>query len=247
MVRKLKAKYGAIEYLTLSVFVVLTLVGQARATACHAGWPDLTVLAFGQAADPAAAKLSPAILSRVKPTVLELEVDNSHGATPPPQLSLYTLPCRRVASLTAGPRPKGSSTVVGLYRKIGPLVQAMAPGVPAKAPEGLAARMRTFDLIVLSNAKAGRDAEFNRWYDTEHLPDVLKIPGFETGQRFELVSNLTPSVFQLPRYAVRFILRSVDLQATITEVRRRLATGVTRPGPDFDMATSISRYYRLKK
>lgn len=31
--------------------------------------------------------------------------------------------------------------------------------------------------------------EFNDWYDTEHIPERVKIPGFESGQRFVCVSG----------------------------------------------------------
>ncbi|MGD9792485.1 MAG: hypothetical protein AB7V43_03290 [Acidimicrobiia bacterium] len=39
-------------------------------------------------------------------------------------------------------------------------------------------------LVVLSNAVDGRDEEFNTWYDKQHLPDVLSVPGFVAAQRY---------------------------------------------------------------
>jgi hypothetical protein len=39
-------------------------------------------------------------------------------------------------------------------------------------------------LIVHSNARDGRDDEFNAWYDRQHLPDVLAVPGFVRATRF---------------------------------------------------------------
>jgi hypothetical protein len=41
-------------------------------------------------------------------------------------------------------------------------------------------------MIVFTNAAEGRDAEFNRWYDEVHLPDVLGVPGIVSAQRFAL-------------------------------------------------------------
>jgi hypothetical protein len=38
-------------------------------------------------------------------------------------------------------------------------------------------------MIVLTNAVAGRDEEFNRWYDERHLADVLNGP-FTAVERF---------------------------------------------------------------
>jgi hypothetical protein len=41
-------------------------------------------------------------------------------------------------------------------------------------------------MVVLSNAQPGRDDEFNKWYDEQHLPDLLAIPGVASGTRFTL-------------------------------------------------------------
>jgi hypothetical protein len=37
------------------------------------------------------------------------------------------------------------------------------------------------------------------------------------------------------------------VSATIAEVRRRLAAGITRPSADFDSKTSVTRYYAPEK
>jgi hypothetical protein len=41
-------------------------------------------------------------------------------------------------------------------------------------------------LVVYTNAVAGREAEFNDWYDNEHLADVLRIPCFVGARRYTL-------------------------------------------------------------
>ena len=40
--------------------------------------------------------------------------------------------------------------------------------------------------FVLTNPTAGMEAEYNRWYDDQHIPDVLAVPGFVGVQRFKL-------------------------------------------------------------
>lgn len=37
--------------------------------------------------------------------------------------------------------------------------------------------MARYKLVAFSNAAGGQDAEFNAWYDGQHMPDVLAIPG----------------------------------------------------------------------
>lgn len=39
-------------------------------------------------------------------------------------------------------------------------------------------------LLVTMEPPAGLEEEFNDWYDHEHLPQRMRMPGFETGARF---------------------------------------------------------------
>ena len=45
--------------------------------------------------------------------------------------------------------------------------------------------MRTL-FMVKSNAADDREDEYNTWYNEIHLPEVLKIGGFQVAQRFAL-------------------------------------------------------------
>ena len=39
-------------------------------------------------------------------------------------------------------------------------------------------------LVVTAEVDAAVEAEWNRWYDTVHLPDALKCPGVRRGRRY---------------------------------------------------------------
>ena len=41
-------------------------------------------------------------------------------------------------------------------------------------------------MVVMTNPVEGREAEYNDWYESRHLPDVLQIPGIVSAERFEL-------------------------------------------------------------
>ncbi|MBA6413776.1 EthD domain-containing protein [Parahaliea sp. F7430] len=41
-------------------------------------------------------------------------------------------------------------------------------------------------LVVQTNALAGRDEEFNRWYNEVHIPEVLALHGFTACRRYTL-------------------------------------------------------------
>jgi hypothetical protein len=43
-------------------------------------------------------------------------------------------------------------------------------------------------IIVFSDATSGRDDDYNEWYDSTHINDVLAIPGVTGAQRFRLGS-----------------------------------------------------------
>ena len=46
--------------------------------------------------------------------------------------------------------------------------------------------MAAYTLVVMTNPAPGREDEFNTWYDTQHLADVLRLDGFTSAQRFKL-------------------------------------------------------------
>lgn len=41
-------------------------------------------------------------------------------------------------------------------------------------------------LVVMMEVDPAHEAEFNRWYDDEHLPERLEIPGYISARRFKL-------------------------------------------------------------
>jgi hypothetical protein len=47
--------------------------------------------------------------------------------------------------------------------------------------------------FALSNPTPGKDAEFNRWYGTDHLQHGVQTPGISAGQRFRRIEGPWPS------------------------------------------------------
>ncbi len=41
-------------------------------------------------------------------------------------------------------------------------------------------------LVVMMDVDPEHEEEFNRWYDEEHLPERLEIPGYVSARRFKL-------------------------------------------------------------
>ena len=80
--------------------------------------------------------------------------------------------------------------------------------------------MPRYRFIVLGNAVAGREDEFNEWYDKQHLPDILAIPGFAQAQRFRLAE---PSAQVGPagpyRYLAIYEIETDDVGAVIAGLK----------------------------
>ena len=53
----------------------------------------------------------------------------------------------------------------------------------------MAAKKGTGLLMVWADVPADKEAEFNRWYNEEHLAERLAIPGFLDGARYEAVQG----------------------------------------------------------
>ena len=67
--------------------------------------------------------------------------------------------------------------------------------------------MSRYVFVVLTNASGGRDDEFNEWYNNQHIPDVLKIPGFVAAQRFNIAGAQMDGATSPWRYLALYELR----------------------------------------
>lgn len=113
--------------------------------------------------------------------------------------------------------------------------------VPAGAVE---AKPQTYTTLVFNAAKPGQDAEFNRWYDEEHLPDVVAVPGFVSGQRFRRSAiQLRKEVPPSPQYLVVFTIVTDDLAAVFAELQRRGRSRQTPISPAVDRTGGMNLTY----
>ena len=59
-------------------------------------------------------------------------------------------------------------------------------------------------LAIFNNVAAGREAEFEEWFQHEHLAERIAVPGFLIGRRHEAISGL-------PRYFNVYVTQSVEV------------------------------------
>ena len=85
--------------------------------------------------------------------------------------------------------------------------------------------MTKYTFVVMTNSTAGKEEEFNQWYDSHHIPDVLNVPGFVSGQRFRLAdAQMGGQGSRAYKYLALYEIETDDLAGTLKELRARGGT-----------------------
>lgn len=84
--------------------------------------------------------------------------------------------------------------------------------------------MPKYTYIVLTNAKDGREAEYNDWYDNQHLADVLAIPGMVGAKRFYAAPEMVASGLAKWNFLAIYDIDTDDLDVTMAELVKRAGT-----------------------
>jgi hypothetical protein len=98
--------------------------------------------------------------------------------------------------------------------------------------------------VVLTNPIGGEDDAFNTWYDTQHVPEVLDVPGVVAAQRYDVAELKVPDDEDLPaqlpppthRYMVIYEL-SDDPDVVMGEFLKRVMAGTLSLGEYLDLNT----------
>jgi hypothetical protein len=98
--------------------------------------------------------------------------------------------------------------------------------------------------IVLTNPIEGEDDAFNKWYDAQHVPEVLDVPGVVAAQRYDIAEVNVPDDEELPaqlpppthRYLVIYELDN-DPDVVMAEFLKRVMAGTLSLGEWLDLST----------
>jgi hypothetical protein len=99
--------------------------------------------------------------------------------------------------------------------------------------------MDKYHFLISSRPVQGQEAEYNRWYDEEHIADVLAIPGF-TGAR-RLVTEKADG----REYLTIWEIESDDPKSVIAQIGVRAKSGEMRMSPAIDMKSAQSTLYKV--
>jgi hypothetical protein len=108
-------------------------------------------------------------------------------------------------------------------------------GAPGKreAPAG----KHRYAFLVFANPIPGREAEFNDWYTTTHMGDLLQLAGWVGGQRFRIVTSVQPrpSVAGYGHgYLMIWDLEETEANAALSRMTAAIAGGKSRRGAAFN-------------
>jgi len=127
------------------------------------------------------------------------------------------------------------------YRALGARVLAKDQENANPQPLGQG-KVRFYQMMAFTNPRPQQDVAFNEWYDRQHVPDVLRVPGFISAQRFILIDAKQGERMKLPPYLVLFALKSGDLKVTSDDISTRIRDGRTRMSPAFDSENGVGLF-----
>jgi hypothetical protein len=99
--------------------------------------------------------------------------------------------------------------------------------------------MARYQLVVLSNPVDGQEDEYNRWYDEQHLKDILAVDGVVSAQRFK-ASELIPTTHG---YMAVYSLETDDVARVMGELGAKTGTDAIPMSEAFDQANSKATLY----
>jgi hypothetical protein len=139
-----------------------------------------------------------------------------------------------------------SAVAAGLFAAGLALVLLFAATSSAQNALSKKADLQTYYLCIFSNPIAGKEDEYNKWYNEEHAPDVVSVPGFVSAQRL-VFSDVQFSKTATPpkgvKYLVMYKIVTSDLASVYAEVRRRAMNGMTRMSTTLDSSTIFGYTY----
>ena len=95
--------------------------------------------------------------------------------------------------------------------------------------------MAKYVFIVMTNPNEGKEEEYNEWYNQQHIPDVLNVPGFVSAQRFRLAEpQLGGENSKAFKYLAIYDVETDDLAGTLKELRARGGTPAMVPSDALD-------------
>lgn len=102
--------------------------------------------------------------------------------------------------------------------------------------------MAKYVMVVQSQAQEGRDDDYNEWYDTVHLADILALPGVKSGRRFDFAAGMVGEPGR--PYLAIYEVETDDVSAVMAEMGKRSMDGTMRQSDSLDAPASVLWFYK---
>jgi hypothetical protein len=95
--------------------------------------------------------------------------------------------------------------------------------------------MAKYTFVVMTNPTEGKEGEFNEWYNGQHIPDVLNVPGFVCAQRFKIAdAQMGGEASKAYKYLALYEIETEDIAGVLKELRARGGTSEIVPSDAID-------------
>jgi hypothetical protein len=115
------------------------------------------------------------------------------------------------------------------------VLMPVKPAMKEKRP------MADYRLIMLSNAKTGRDEEFKKWYE-RHLDDMLRIPGVTAAQTYDYDMELSERPEAKFKYMALYEIATDDLSQSLMALQKAAGTDAMPMSDAMDPKSSAIVY-----
>ena len=125
-------------------------------------------------------------------------------------------------------------------------IGAAGAGLMLSARPAFAEDVVDYRQIVFADPKSPEmEAEFDRWYDTQHIPDMFNVPGMWRIRRLSVLRAATPSS-TLPHHIALydFRLRPSEVEPAMAVPTKRKADGLNPDTPTFNHDASRSIIFK---
>lgn len=103
--------------------------------------------------------------------------------------------------------------------------------------------MGKYVMVVLTNAVAGQDDDFNTWYDNVHVPDVCAVPGMISARRY-CAAPVQPGPDPARwRYLAIYEIETDNLQGVMDEMMARGGTEQMVLSDSLDVAGAFATVF----
>ena len=107
--------------------------------------------------------------------------------------------------------------------------------------------MGKYIMTVRSNPVAGREGDYNRWYDSHQLPELLRTPSFVAAQRFRAARVVLPDYpgYERPRYShmVVYEIETDDIEQTRQQLWSPANVARITPSSAFDASSVDCQFF----